>query len=467
MGVFQDFIQMKQSHRIDPYPKHATRLGQLRKLKQLILENEDVIVNALNQDFGCRARNETVMAEILNSLSSIDHAIKNLGRWMRKQPYRTSFWSKPARTYAFPQPRGVVGIIAPWNYSLDLSISPLVAALAAGNRAMVCMSPETPHLFELVHELISKNFERTEVLVYLGNDDFSPQFSALPFDHLLFTGSTRVGRLVAQAAAKNLTPVTLELGGKSPAVIGPDYDVEVAAERITWGKSFNAGQTCIAPDYVFVPSWAQERFVKATLAKFARSFHAMEDPDLTAIISERFYNRLTNLVEEAQAGGATLIRPEGYEPIAANGLYKFPLTLVLNAPRESTLMQEEIFGPILPVLTYNKIEDVIAYITDRDHPLSLYCFSNDRRLIDKLQTHTISGSFGLNETLIQYMQEDMAFGGVGASGQGAYHGKAGFDTFSHSKSVFEQFSLGKFTGLKLLHPPYTPFANRLLNLMTR
>lgn len=451
----------------DPHPDYALRMDRLNRLLALVDQNETAILEALNMDFGCRSRTETQLAEIISSRNAIRYAQRNLRKWMRRRGHHTSFWSQPAQVFVQAQPLGVVGIMAPWNYSLDLSLSPMSGALAAGNRVMLSMSEETPHLCRLLKDLFGALFSEDEVSVFQGGMTLSPAFARLPFDHLLFTGSTRVGRLVAQAAAANLTPITLELGGKSPTIVAPDFDLGEAAARISWGKGFNAGQTCAAPDYVFVPADKQEAFAQAVLAKFRQSYSSMDDGDLTAIVSERFYRRLEGLIAEAEAGGAQIIRPEGYSPTEKDGVFKMPLTVVLNAPETCDLMREEIFGPVLPVLTYDSLGDVMDYINARERPLSLYVFSHDKTVISQVQQGTVSGSLGVNETLLQYIQEDMAFGGVGASGQGAYHGQAGFDTFSHLKSVFIQRGLGSFTGLKLLHPPYGPVARFLIGLMKR
>jgi acyl-CoA reductase-like NAD-dependent aldehyde dehydrogenase len=462
-----DFGRLRRGYEDEPYPEYSDRIARLSKLDALIRDNEAALVDALNTDFGCRSRTESLLAEILCSLDSIKYAKHNLAKWMRKRGRRTSFWALPAKIYARAQPLGVVGIMAPWNYSLDLTLSPLTAALAAGNRVMVCMSPETPTLYQTLSALIESVFTPSEVRIYLGSDELSPAFAALPFDHLLFTGSTRVGRLVAKAAAENLTPITLELGGKSPAIVAPDFNITEAAERISWGKTFNAGQTCVAPDYVMIPKGSEDAFTTALLEKFTTSFHSMDDSDLTAVISERFYKRLTLMVEDAEAKGATILRPAGFEPTAKGGVFKMPLTVVMNPPEDATLMQEEIFGPVLPVLTYQAFSEVAAYVNAKERPLAVYCFSHNRSTIDHLQEQTVSGQFGLNETLIHYAQEDLAFGGVGSSGTGAYHGQAGFDTFSHLKSVLEQRGFFGFTGLKLLHPPYGRVTNLLVSLMKR
>lgn len=455
----------RAAFRDDPFPARDVRLNRLQRLDDLLQAHKEPIIEALNADFGCRARSETLLAEIVGCRGSIHYARKNLRQWMRQRRRKTSFWFLPAKTFAVAQPLGVVGIMSPWNYALHLSIAPMVAALAAGNRVMLCMSEETPRLCALLQRAFGEVFEPELVSVVQGGGPTSETFASLPFDHLLFTGSTRVGKLIAQAAAKNLTPVTLELGGKSPAIVAPDYSVLEAADRIGWGKMFNAGQTCVAPDYVFVPRASMDAFAGALLDKFTRAFAGMDDPDLTAIVSERFFRRHEALVAQARDAGAAVLMPDGYTPQEHAGVYKFPLTLVLDPPSDIALMQEEIFGPILPLLPYDDLAEVTEYINARDRPLSLYLFSHDRARIAQTQRETISGTYGVNEPLVQFAQEDLAFGGVGASGQGAYHGQAGFDTFSHLKSVFVQRGLAGLTGIKLLHPPYGRVSRLLIRLM--
>lgn len=458
------FDAQKTAYAAHPYPDVEERLGHLSKLGKVIAAHKEELIDAISSDFGCRSRTETIITEILGSHGAIHYMKRNLRKMMRPRKRNTGLWSMPAKNYVVAQPLGVVGIMSPWNYSLHLAVSPLACALAAGNRAMVVMSEETPHLCALFSKLISDIFDEDHVSVLQGGA-ISPEFAALPFDHLLFTGSTRVGKLIAQAAAKNLTPVTLELGGKSPAIVARDYNILEAAKRITWAKVYNAGQTCIAPDYVFVPNGRQESFASAAIGKFSQSYNGTGDKDLTAIVSERFYVRLNEMIAEAEAKGARIIRPSGAEPGVVNGAYKIPLTIVLDPPADCRLMQEEIFGPVLPVLTYDNIDEVTTYIKVRDRPLSLYLYSHDGNVRNAVLSQTVSGSVGLNDALLQYIQEDMAFGGVGNSGQGSYHGKEGFDTFSHLKSVFQQRGFGNFAGIKLLQPPYGKMSERLLKMM--
>lgn len=458
------FAAQKEAYAKNPYPTMEERSAHLSALNKAIAQNKSALIEALNQDFGCRSETETVLTEILGSHGAIHYMQKNLRKLMRARRRHTGLWSMPAKNYVVAQPLGVVGIMSPWNYSLHLAVSPLACALAAGNRAMVVISEETPALYAVFSKLISDIFPENHVAVFQGGP-ISPEFASLPLDHLLFTGSTRVGKLIARSAAEHLTPITLELGGKSPAIVAPDYDLDEAAKRITWAKVFNAGQTCVAPDHAFIPKGTSEKFVKAAIAKFNKGYSGLEDKDLTAIISARFYHRLNDLVSEAESKGATIIRAGGLSPQVINGVHKMPLTLVLNAPDDCALMQEEIFGPILPIIEYDTIDEVTTYINERDRPLSLYVYSSDQGTRNDILRQTVSGSAGLNEALIQYIQEDMAFGGVGKSGYGSYHGKEGFDTFSHLKSVFHQRGFGKFAGIKLLHPPYGPKSKLLLRLM--
>ncbi|MGB0799670.1 MAG: aldehyde dehydrogenase family protein, partial [Planktomarina sp.] len=375
-NVNRVFQAQKAAQKAAPFPDMATRRRHLTQLHDLIADNKQALIDAITADFGCRSHTETTLAEIIGSFGAIHYQKKNLRRMMRPRRRHTDLWSWPAKNYVVAQPLGVVGIMSPWNYPLNLAVAPLASALAAGNRAMVVMSEETPNLYALFAKLIAKSFSEDHVSVFQGGA-ISPSFAALPFDHLLFTGSTRVGKLIALAAAKNLTPVTLELGGKSPAIVAPDYDVGEAANRITWAKLYNAGQTCIAPDYAFVPEGRQDAFVAAAIAKFNAGYQGLLDSDFTAIVSARFYERLNEMVAEAETKGAKIIRPQGCAPCITGEVHKIPLTLVLNPPQDCALMQEEIFGPILPIMTYQSMAEVVEYINNRDRPLSLYLYSHD------------------------------------------------------------------------------------------
>jgi acyl-CoA reductase-like NAD-dependent aldehyde dehydrogenase len=378
-----------------------------------------------------------------------------------------SLWFLPARNEIRPQPLGVVGIIVPWNYPLLLAVAPLVAALAAGNRVFIKMSEFTPRTGKLFAELIDTYFTNDEVMVVNGEADVAQVFSTLPFDHLLFTGSTAVGKLVMQSAAKNLTPVTLELGGKSPAIIGPDADIDVAAEKILFGKCLNAGQTCIAPDYVLLPAGREQAFIAAARAVVAKRYPRLADnPDYTAIVNTRHLARLKGYLAGAEAGGASLhaMNPSGESQTSFDNAQKLAPTIVTAARDDLPLMQDEIFGPILPIVAYASLERAISYVNDRPRPLALYYFGQDRQDIATVLDQTVAGGVSINETILHISQDDLPFGGVGPSGMGAYHGKFGFDTFSKLKPIFHQ---SRFNGLALFKPPYGRRFERLVKLLMR
>ena len=361
-----------------------------------------------------------------------------------------------------PKPLGVVGIISPWNYPLQLTLAPLVGALAAGNRVMIKPSELVPHFSSLLAATVSSRFDASEVAVVEGGPAVSQAFAALPFDHLLFTGSTRVGRLVAEVAARNLTPITLELGGKSPAIIDRSADIAVAAHRIAFGKLVNAGQTCIAPDYVLCPRDAQDAFVehyfKSVMALYGTD---PRNPDYTSIVNQAHYDRLEDLLSDATAkGGRIDMRVEDISDWKA--LRKFPPCLVLSTTDEMRVRQEEIFGPILPVIPYDQADEAIAYVNSRDRPLALYWFGTDREARDRILRETISGGVTINDCLLHIAQEHQPFGGVGASGMGAYHGEWGFRTFSKEKPVFYR---PRVSATALLQPPYGWIFERVLALL--
>ena len=363
-----------------------------------------------------------------------------------------------------PQPLGVVGIVVPWNYPLYLAIGPLVPALAAGNRAMVKMSETTPATGELLARLVERHFPGGEVAVVNGGAEVAQAFCRLPFDHLLFTGSTGVGRHVMRAAADNLTPVTLELGGKSPAIVGRGFPVAEAASRILFGKCLNAGQTCVAPDYVLVPEESVDAFVEGARAAVASLYPTLAaNPDFTAIVDARHRERLAGLLADAVARGARAIEinPAG-EDVAAAG--KRAPTLLVGVDEAMAVMREEIFGPLLPVIPYRRLEDAMAFVNARPRPLALYVFEHDGDAVERVITGTVSGGVTVNETILHIAQDDLPFGGVGASGMGQYHGRDGFDTFSKRKAVFRQ---SRVNGLKLFRAPYGKRFESLVRLLLR
>lgn len=458
------FDEQMAAFRAAPSPSIDQRLAKLKKLEHLLLDNRQAIIDALMADFGHRCEEETRMAEISGSVVHIRYAIKHLAKWMRPESRDTSIWFLPGKNHIQAQPLGVVGIMSPWNYPINLAVAPLASALAAGNRAMIKMSEFTPHSNAALQEILAREFDRSEVAIFTGEADQAAQFSQLPFNHLLFTGSTGVGRRVMAAAAKNLTPLTLELGGKSPVIISETYSIEEAAERILWGKQFNAGQTCVAPDYILLPKGQSENFRIWMARKFA-DMHpdGCQSKDYSAVINDRNRSRLEGLLEDAAKNGAKIC---SLDPENGNeDPRKLAPTLVINPDFDSRIMQEEIFGPLLPVIEMEDIESCIDYINTGERPLALYYFGHSEKEKQIILKRTHSGSVSINEVLVQYLQASQPFGGVGASGFGSYHGKEGFRTFSHMKPVFQQRGIGGFTGLKLLHPPYNNFSRKLIEMM--
>ncbi|WP_233832598.1 coniferyl aldehyde dehydrogenase [Paraburkholderia sp. ZP32-5] len=446
-----------------PYPSWDTRATHLRALRKLMLDNRDALAAAMHADFGNRAKQEVLLAEFLLVKEEIDAALRHGKRWMKPQRRRTNKWLLPARAKVVPQPLGVVGIIVPWNYPVLLAVGPLVSALTAGNRAIIKMSELTPRTSALFELLIGQTFARNHIAVVNGDAALAAAFSAQPFDHLLFTGSTKVGHEVMRAAAEHLTPVTLELGGKSPALIGAHARFDNAVDNLIAGKTLNAGQTCIAPDYVLVPRGKEQAFIERARSRMAKMYPEFaRNPDYTSIISARHFERLERLADEARAAGAQLHALTDAQPDAESR--RFPLIAVTGAPDECALMQEEIFGPLLPLVPYDTLDDAIAWINARPRPLALYLYADDTRTIERVTHETIAGGMAINETLMHLACESLPFGGVGASGMGAYHGYEGFVTFSKMKPVLRQ---ARLNARGLIAPPYGKRVNALLKLMMK
>ncbi|OHC69612.1 MAG: aldehyde dehydrogenase [Rhodocyclales bacterium RIFCSPLOWO2_02_FULL_63_24] len=457
------FGRMHAASRRSLIVERRSREARLDALAALVHDNAERFVAAIAADFGHRSAHETRLLELFPSLEAIRHNRSHLGAWMRPQRTSPSIWFRPGRARIIPQPLGVVGIMVPWNYPLLLAVSPLAAALAAGNRVLVKMSEFTPCTGELLAELVARYFTEDVVTVVLGDAAVGAEFARLPFDHMLFTGSTRVGHDIMRMAADNLTPVTLELGGKSPVILGPDYPLQKAAERIMVGKLMNAGQTCIAPDYVLVPAGREQAFVDAACAVVAQCYPAMATtPDYTAIINERHYQRLQGYLVDAQAKGA---RVEPLSTAAPDAVARrLPPLALLDVHDGMQVMQDEIFGPLLPVLPYTDLDAAIAHVNQRPRPLALYCFENDARRRDRVLHETIAGGVTVNDTILHIAQENLPFGGVGPSGMGHYHGIEGFRTFSKQKAVFYQSSLN---GMSLFNPPYGKLFERLTKFLIR
>lgn len=453
-SLYAIFQRLHSTARAAPFPSLEARRGWLHLLDRLLVENSAALAQATSVDFGHRSVQDTQLAELFPLRDTIRYTKRQLVRWMRPQRRRVSHWFWPAKNYIFPQPLGVVGIIVPWNYPIYLALSPLVMALAAGNRVMIKMSEYIPKTAELIQRLAQQYFGSELVSVVTGDIHVAQAFSRLPFDHLLFTGSPATGRRVMQAAAEHLTPLTLELGGKTPVIVTDRAHFKRAASAIVRGKMLNAGQTCVAPDYVLVAQSCREPLIRAlqeTAAKFYPTLLA--NADYTSIINDTHYERLTRWLEQAEQAGASILRikPDS-EPIESLiSARKFPFTLVWDCPDELTLMQNEIFGPILPIVTYEKIEDALDYINTRARPLALYLFTNDSTQVRQIITSTVSGGVAVNDTLLHAVQVDLPFGGVGASGWGQLQGWEGFCTFSKIKPIFQQ---SQFSLTPLLRPPY-------------
>ncbi len=448
-----------------PRPAAAHRQAQLRRLEQLVRHHQEAIVEAIGADFGNRSRVETLTSEILPTLGAAAHARRRLTGWMRPERRAVSMNFKPASNRVEYQPLGVVGVVSPWNYPIYLTLGPLIDILAAGNRAMIKPSELTPATGALLARMLGEAFAPEEVAVVQGDVSVGRAFAGLPFDHLVFTGSTNVGREVMRAAAENLVPVTLELGGKSPVIVAEDFPARKAAQSVAVGKFFNAGQTCIAPDYALVPTAQAEAFAREVLAAAESMFPALNgNPDYTAIISDRHHQRLGELVAEAEAAGAIVLRHrEAAAPQGGGGNVRhFAPTVVLDPPLDGRLMQDEIFGPILPVVRTSGTDEAIAFVNDRPRPLALYAYTGDAATERKILDRTISGGVTINSTIVHVGQDDLPFGGVGPSGMGAYHGRSGFQRFSHARGVHKA---GFFSGFEYLRPPHGPKARFMLRAL--
>lgn len=460
------FERQHHASRQAPAPDLAMRRSRLTRLGALIDLDEAAWARAVAADFGHRSPHETRMAELAVLQQALRHAGRHLERWMAPRRVPTAWTFRPGYNRLLPQPLGVVGVVSPWNYPLQLSLGPAIGALAAGNRVLIKPSELTPHCNALLARRIREHFDPAELGVVEGDAEVARAFVALPFDHLCFTGSAAVGREVARAAAAQLTPLTLELGGKSPAILDASADLARALPRLATGKLLNAGQTCIAPDHLCVPAGQAAAIAARLAAAMAALYPTLRDnPDYTAIIDERHRQRLRGWLEEARAAGATVIEVnpanETFEPSVTG---KLPPTLVLGAPPHVRLMREEIFGPVLPIVEYDSLEALLAHLQAGDRPLALYWFGRDRARLARVLHETHAGGVTVNDCLLHLAQEGQPFGGVGASGMGAYHGRWGFERFSHLKPVFHQAAWAASDGLR---PPYGRHFERLMALVRR
>jgi len=446
-------------------PDAAQRRADLERLAVVFASRIDAMDAAIRADFGHRSTHENLVSEAMIVRAEIAHALRHLRGWMRPRRVGVGWRFWPARAEVRPMPVGVVGIIAPWNYPVNLALVPLVSAIAAGNHVYLKPSEHTPRTSTWLRELLADVFPADRVAVALGGADVGATFSALPFDHLLFTGSAAVGRRVLAAAAPNLTPVTLELGGKSPAIIAPDFPIDRAAARIASGKWFNAGQTCIGVDYVLVDAPRRDALVAALERELRTRFGDLSQADdYTRIINDAEFARLSTTVEDARARGASVRQPIAVDPALARRERLFPPTLVLDPSGDGPLMRDEIFGPILPIRSYAGIDDAIAYVNTHARPLALYPFSNDRAVVERILDGTLAGGISVNDTLLHFGVHGLPFGGIGPSGTGAIHGRAGFETFSKLLPVFRQ---SRFAASDWIKPPYRGVVDRLVRLLAR
>ena len=457
------FTRLREAFARDGGLAYGERVAWLDRLKEAIIRWEEPLAGAISEDFGHRSRHETSVAEIFPSLGTIDYVRKHLRGWMRGESRATSILFAPAKNRIMSQPLGVVGVIGPWNYPVQLALIPLAYAIAAGNRVLLKPSEMTPRTSDALHRMIAEVFPPDVVAVVEGGVEVGAAFSRLQFDHLFFTGSTTVGRHVMRAAAENLVPVTLELGGKSPVILHRDYPMAQAVDRVVFGKMLNAGQTCIAPDYVLCPEGQLAEFEACFRAAVARMYPTLlENPDYTSIAADRHYDRLVRLRDGAAAAGARVVEVNPSAEPLPRERRKLAPTLLFDVPADTEVMQDEIFGPLLPVVPYGQLDDAIAFVNARPRPLALYYFDRDKDRIDRVLTRTTSGGACINDTLLHVAQEDLPFGGVGPSGLGAYHGVEGFRTFSHAKGVFEQTRLNS---AGFLSPPYGKLVNTLLDFL--
>ncbi len=448
-------------------PVHIqTRIDRLDRCIALLVDNQDDICEALSADFGCRSKYVTQMTDIMNSVGTLKHTKKHLKQWMkpekRSTPIPMNFLG--AKAHVHYQPKGVVGIMTPWNVPVNMIFSPLADVLGAGNRAMIKPSEFTPHTAEVMQRLFSKYFEESEIAVVTGGPEVGAAFSALPLDHLIFTGASGIGKLVMKAAAENMVPITLELGGKSPVVVSDSCDIDLAAERIITGKSMNGGQLCISPDYCFVPQSRIEAFVHRCKEVIQQQFPTVQDnPDFVACINERHFERVKGYIDEAKQAGTRIIPlcPEN-EDWSSPQVHKIPLHLIVEPDDSLACMQDEIFGAILNIKPYTDIQEAIDFINDRERPLALYYFGKDKAEQRKVVDETISGGVSINTIAMHVACDDMPFGGVGTSGMGNYRGRDGFRTFSHARAVFQQgfVDLAKLAGTL---PPYGEKIAKLLS----
>nr|WP_294523002.1 coniferyl aldehyde dehydrogenase [uncultured Rhodopila sp.] len=444
-------------------PALEERQADIRQLRDAVRQQSQEIAAAISSDFGHRSVHESMVGDILPVLASARHALHHLASWMKPKRVSPGLELMPGRARILYQPIGVAGIISPWNYPFQLAIVPLIAALAAGNRVMLKPSELTPRTSDFLAGFLGKLFPVEKVSTILGGPDTGAAFAALPFDHLFYTGSTAVGRRIMRAAAENLTPVTLELGGKSPCIIGTDAALPAAAQSVAFGKLLNAGQTCVAPDYALVPRARFDEFVDLVREAITKLYPSLRaNPDYTSIVNDRHYERVTSLLGEARRRGVRIVEVNPLNETLPPAERKIVPSLLIDPPDDLTVMQDEIFGPVLPLRPYNSLDEAIEFVNGKPRPLALYYYGSAKADRDKVLDRTVSGGASVNETLMHIVVENLPFGGIGASGMGAYHGEYGFQTFSHRKGVFLQ---SRINGAGMLRPPFGRAANTMLKFL--
>ncbi|MCO1334202.1 coniferyl aldehyde dehydrogenase [Microbulbifer sp. OS29] len=457
--------KQRRAYLANPAPSYQQRVQDLKTLARLLREQQEPIIQAISADYGNRAREEILLYDIYPALSGIKEAIKRLKKWMKPKGRHTDFKAYPlSKNRIIPQPLGVIGVIVPWNFPINLSFSPLTNIFAAGNQAMVKMSADSQHLAELLNEICEQYFPEEKLTFIPDTSEIGPIFSSLKFDHLIFTGSSNTGRAVMRSAAENLTPVTLELGGKSPAIVGPDFPIKKAAEQLIYWKLVNAGQICVNVDYLFLPEDQLEPFIEHAKRYVQKRYPDFKNQDYTSIINSSSYQRLWSTLNDATAKGAKVTDLSAGKLNRDSELRKFPPHILTNVDDDMLVMQREIFGPLLPIITYSKPEEVIEYINARPRPLAIYPYTQDKNLQNLYIDKVMSGGVTVNNCVLHVGQHDIPFGGVGESGMGHYHGYEGFLTFSKLRPVFYQ---GPIDLLKLLRPPYGKLSARILNFMLK
>lgn len=449
--------QLKKMQSLPPL-EFESRVKYLKKLTEVIKNDQAEIIAAINQDFSHRSEEESLLADIMVCLDEIKYTLKHIKQWVRSKTWHSDWKFYPSKCAISPQAKGVVGIMAPWNYPFNLVIEPLVAAIAAGNRVMVKPSEITPKTAALIERLLAKVFSPDEVFVVLGDVKVANEFSSLPLDHILFTGSTQVGKIIMRNASEHLTPLTLELGGKSPVLIGKDYPLKKAANGIVKGKWFNAGQTCLAPDYILIDNDRKDALLECLKKEIQDTYpDSNNNPDYSCIVNPSHHQRLSGLLSGIPTENILTIG-------AASEGQKISPTLVVNPPLDHPIMQTEIFGPLLPIISCDNLASAIDFINQRDKPLTLYLFSNDSKTIQTVRQQTQSGSLAINETLVQFAQQNLPFGGIGKSGMGSYHGYQGFVAMSHMKSVYYQ---SKLNLNDMVRAPFTSIKKSFIKLINR